>query len=185
MAPSRFLYIGAMPGETVWLVGLMGAGKSAVGRRLAARLGRQFVDTDLEIERAAGCSVAELFARDGEEAFRSQERAIIDAWAGRAAIVALGGGAMAQPGIAQRLAESGRSVYLRARPETLAARVGTGEGRPLLAGLDAPGRLARLRELLAAREACYEAAELAIDTDDQRPDQVAAAVCAALGEEAA
>jgi len=174
-----------MSARTVWLVGLMGAGKSAVGRKLAARLGREFVDTDLEIERAAGCSVAEIFARDGEDAFRRQERSTIDAWGGRAAVVALGGGAMAQPGVADRLAESGRSVYLRARPETLAARVGTGQGRPLLAGLDASSRLARLRELLAAREACYEAAELTIDTDGRTPEQVAEAICAALGEEAA
>lgn len=184
-APLRFLYIGAVSAQTVWLVGLMGAGKSAVGRKLAARLGREFVDTDLEIERAAGCSVAEIFAREGEDGFRGRERETIERWAGRAAIVALGGGAMAQPGIARRLAESGRSVYLRARPETLAARVGSGEGRPLLAGLDASGRLARLRELLAARAAFYEAAAFAIDTDGQKPDQVALAICAALGEEAA
>jgi shikimate kinase len=174
-----------MSAQTVWLVGLMGAGKSAVGRRLAARLGRQFVDTDREVERAAGCTVAEIFARQGEAAFRRRERAAIDIWAGRPAIVALGGGAIAQPGIAQRLSESGRSVYLRARPETLAERVGSGQGRPLLAGLDASGRLERLRELLATRATAYEAADVAVDTDGLTPERVAAAVCAALGEEAA
>lgn len=167
----------------VWLVGLMGAGKSAVGRRLAARLGRQFVDSDLEIEREAGSSIAEIFAGEGESAFRSRERAFIEAWCDRSAIVALGGGAMAQSGIPELLARTGRSVYLRALPRTLAERVGSGEGRPLLAGLDAAGRLAKLGELLVARSAFYDAAEVAVDTDGKSAEAVATEICAALSEE--
>ena len=193
-ASSRFLYIGVMSelkekagalpaaAQTVWLVGLMGAGKSAVGRKLATRLGREFIDADLEIERSAHCSVSEIFAREGEAAFRERERECIGTWAGRAAIVALGGGAMSQPGIPEILADAGRCVYLRARPETLAARVGAGEGRPLLEGLDADGRLAKLSELLEKRSAAYEAAELAVDTDGCDAEAVALAICDALGE---
>jgi 3-dehydroquinate synthase len=160
--------------ETIWLVGLMGAGKSAVGRCLAERLGRPFVDNDEVVERAAGASVAEIFAREGEPAFRERERAALERAAGRGAVVALGGGAIAQPGAAARLARGGTVVWLRARPETLAARIGDSADRPLLAGLRGAGRVERLRELLAEREPHYAVARLAIDTDALDPDQVAA-----------
>ena len=107
-----------LPG-TVWLVGMMGAGKSTVGPALARRLARRFVDTDLEIEHAAGRSVAEIFADDGEDAFRARERTAIATWAGREVVAALGGGAPAQPGVRDRLERSGVVVYLRAATETL------------------------------------------------------------------
>jgi len=150
--------------ETIWLVGMMGAGKSAVGRRLAERLGRRFVDCDAEVERAAGARIAEIFASEGEAGFRARERAEIES-AEPGAVVALGGGAIAQPGTAERLARGGTVVWLRARPETLAARIGDAAERPLLAGL-APGeRVERLRALLAEREAHYATARIAIDTD--------------------
>src|SRR5690606_21135862 len=139
----------AMADGTIWLVGAMGAGKSAVGPRLAARLGLPFVDADAEIERAAGASIAAIFEREGEASFRARERAAIEAQAGRAAVVALGGGAIAQPGAAERLAATGTVVWLRARPETLAARVGDGAGRPLLASLAPDERRARIAALLA------------------------------------
>jgi len=119
-----------MAGATVWLVGMMGAGKTEVGRRLAVRLGRPFVDSDAEVEVEAGATVAEIFAREGEAGFRRRERAAIERVAGTSAVVSLGGGAMAQPGMPARLAGSGRTVYLRARPETLLARVGAAEERP-------------------------------------------------------
>ncbi len=158
---------------TIWLVGMMGAGKSAVGVELAARLGVRFVDTDAEVERAAGASVAEIFAREGEASFREQERAAIAAVAGERAVVALGGGAVAQPGVGAQLAASGTRVWLRARPETLAARVAGGsEERPLLRGLDAGGRRQRLAALLAEREPHYAASEIAVDTDDLAPEEV-------------
>jgi len=151
---------------TLWLVGMMGAGKSAIGAALAAELGLPFVDLDAEVEAGAGCSIAELFESEGEAGFRRRERGALEAIAGRRAVVALGGGALAQPGVAGRLAASGTRVYLRARPETLAARIGAAAGRPLLAGLDAAGREARLRSLLAAREPAYLRADLVLDTDD-------------------
>jgi shikimate kinase len=150
---------------TLWLVGMMGAGKSSVGAVLAARLGLPLVDLDRAIESAAGRSIPELFASEGEAGFRKREREAIEAVAGRRAIVALGGGAAAQPGVVERLLASGALIYLRARPETLAARVGAAEARPLLAGLDAEARLAKLRRLLAEREPFYLRAPLVIDTD--------------------
>ena len=167
-------------GGPIWLMGMMGAGKSSVGRVLAVRLARPFVDTDAEIERAAGCSVAEIFASEGEPAFRRRERAAVEACAGSDAVVALGGGAVGQPELARLVAAVGTSVYLRARPETLLARVGDAEARPLLAGLDAAGRLVRVRELLSARESGYAAAQERVDTDDRSADQVAAEVASQL-----
>lgn len=171
--------------ETVWLVGMMGAGKSAVGERLAARLGREFVDSDAVVEREAGATVAELFSREGEAGFRARERAVVERLAGRRVVVSLGGGAIAQPGMAARLLGCGTVVYLRARPETLVARVGDAGARPLLRGLDAAGRLARLRALLAEREAHYARAQVVVDTDALDEDGVVEAVAAKLAGAAA
>jgi shikimate kinase len=165
---------------TIWLVGMMGAGKSAVGGRLAARLGLPFHDTDAEIEREAEASVAELFAREGEAGFRAREQKVIGRLLGRRAVVALGGGALSVGGTLEKLEASGRVVYLRARPETLAARVGEGQARPLLAGLDAQGRRARLRELLARREADYARAGLVVDVDGVDLEVVVERVAARL-----
>jgi shikimate kinase/3-dehydroquinate synthase len=167
--------------ETVWLVGMMGAGKSAVGEALARRLRLRFHDLDALVEKRAGKPVAAIFAADGEPRFRELEREAIAALAGQGAVVALGGGAVAQPGARERLAASGRIVWLRARPETLLARIGDGAGRPLLAGLDAAGRRAKLLELLAARERHYAAADLAVETDDRAIDALADELAARLG----
>jgi shikimate kinase len=168
----------------VWLVGMMGAGKSTVGARLARRLGRRFVDTDVEVERAAGCRVAEIFEREGEAAFRRREREAIEACAGEGAVVALGGGAISQPGARERLAQSGLVVYLRARPETLLARVGDAESRPLLRGRSRQGQRERLEELLAQRREAYETAAIVIDTDGQPADAVADALAERIEAEA-
>ena len=164
----------------VWLVGMMGAGKSAVGAALALRLGRRFVDTDAEIERERSASVAEIFAREGEAAFRACEREAVARLCAEPVVAALGGGAVAQPGVAEAVARAGTRVWLRARPETLLARLGDGAGRPLLAGLAPAVRLARLRELLAAREAAYARAELVVDTDDLAVDEVVDRIAAGL-----
>ena len=145
---------------------MMGSGKSTLGPALARALGRRFVDADREIEREAGVSVSELFAREGEAGFRARERAALEALAGSGAVVALGGGAIAQAGAAERLAAQGTVVYLRARLETLVMRLGNASSRPLLAGLDAKGRRARLEALLAERKPAYETARITIDTDD-------------------
>jgi len=170
-----------MGGTTVWLVGMMGAGKSSVGVVLAERLGVPFIDTDAEVEARAGERVAELFAREGEAGFRARELESVKSCEGRPAVVALGGGALTQPEVREWVARQGRVVYLRARPESLAARVGTARDRPLLQGLDAAARRARLRELLAARERDYENGALVVDTDGLDVAGVADAVARRLG----
>ena len=160
----------------IWLVGMMGAGKSAVGALLATALGRPFVDTDLEIEREAGSSVAEIFESEGERSFRARERAAIDALCARDAVVALGGGAIAEAGVAELLARAGIVVYLSATPHTLLARVGDAETRPLLANLAPTARLAKLEALLALRAPAYESAAIAVATDGRAPEAVAAEI---------
>ena len=159
----------------VWLVGMMGAGKSAVGPCLAQCLGRRFVDTDAEIERAAGVSINEIFSREGEPAFRARERRAIEALFGRGDVVSLGGGAIGQPGAAAWLNAAGTVVYLKAAPATLLARLGDCSGRPLLRDVAPEARLARLETLLAERKAAYESASIVIDTDGLTvPDTVEA-----------
>jgi shikimate kinase len=169
---------------TLWLAGLMGAGKSAVGARLAARLALPFFDTDGEVERDAGASVAEIFAREGEAGFRAREQKAIGALLGERAVVALGGGALTVPGTVERLEAHGRLVYLRARPQTLLGRLGEGRERPLLRGLDPAARLARLRELLAEREADYARAAIVVDVDEAGVEAVVERVLARLATSA-
>jgi 3-dehydroquinate synthase len=158
---------------------MMGAGKSAVGAVLARRLACPFVDTDERIERSAGLPIERIFAELGEPAFRRLERDAISAVSEDPAVVALGGGAIAEPGAPERLAARGIVVYLRASPERLAERLEREPGareRPLLAGLDAAGRVERLRELLARREAAYRTAAIQVDTDARGVEEVAADV---------
>jgi len=152
--------------RAIWLVGMMGAGKSTLGPLLARALRRRFVDADVEIERRAGSPIAEIFAREGEAGFRARERAELDALGGSGAVVALGGGAISQPGAPERLATQGTVVYLRARVDTLLARVGHARARPLLAGLAPAERRARLEALLAERKPAYETARIVLDTDE-------------------
>ena len=166
--------------STVWLVGMMGAGKSAVGALLAERLRCDFVDTDAEIERRAGSTIAELFRREGEAVFRKREREAIESVAGDGVVVALGGGAIAQPGAREQLARTGTIVYLRARPETLRGRIGETAERPLLQGVSGNDRLRRITELLAERAPCYEAAAIVVDTDALGPGEVADAIVSHL-----
>ncbi|MEM9177877.1 MAG: shikimate kinase [Myxococcota bacterium] len=147
----------------IFLVGMMGAGKSTVGPVLAARTGRVFVDTDHAVERAAGMTVAEIFDREGEAGFRARERAAIEAAGQEAAVVALGGGAIVQPGAAARLTERGTVVWLEADPETILGRIGDAATRPLLAGLDAEGQREKLDALLVERKPYYARAAIRVD----------------------
>ncbi len=160
---------------------MMGAGKSTVGPRLAIRLGRTFVDTDREVERRAGRTVAEIFAREGEPRFRALEREAIEAAAGDAAVVALGGGAIVQPGALERCRRWGVLVHLDVPIETLLERIGDAASRPLLAGVDAAGRAAKLEALLAARQPYYEAADHRVEASGP-PDAVVDRIVARLGE---
>ena len=155
------------------LIGLMGAGKTTVGAQCATRLGRRFVDTDDVVEATAGCSVAEIFSAEGEAGFRERERrAVADVCASPAPLViACGGGAVLDPANRACLRARGVVVWLRAEPAVLAARVGSGEGRPLLSEHGAAATLERL-DLL--RAPAYEAAaHAAVDTGGRSVDEVA------------
>ncbi len=161
------------------LVGLMGAGKTTVGERCATRLERPLVDTDDLVETATGATVAELFATRGEDRFREFERAAVaDACSSPVpAVIACGGGAVLDGDNRGRLRAAGLVVWLRAAPAELAARVGTGAGRPLLVRGPAP----TLERLAEARAAAYEAAaDVTVDTDGRAIDDVVAEVLAAF-----
>jgi shikimate kinase len=171
--------------RTIFLVGMMGAGKSSVATELAKQLGTSAYDSDAAVAEAAHMTIPEIFAREGEAGFRARERAAIEALAAKGGVIALGGGAMAQPGAPERLRAAGVVVYLRARAETLARRVGSGASRPLLAGLDAAGRLAKLRELIAQREPAYMQAHHIVDADSGSPRRIAREIAARLAGGAA
>jgi shikimate kinase len=163
----------------LFLVGMMGSGKSTVARLIGAELGWAVVDSDEQVERATGRSVVEIFATDGEPAFRAAEAEALAAAcaADGPVVVAVAGGAVLDPANRRLLRGGGKVVWLRASTATLAARVGSGEGRPLLDG-DRDGALERLS---AARSPLYqEVADVVVDVDDAAPEQVAAAVMAEL-----
>jgi shikimate kinase len=137
------------------LTGFMGTGKTAVGREVAVRTGRPFVDLDDLIEQRAGKSIPEIFAQDGEPAFRALEAAVCGEMAAPTGLViATGGGAVVNPANREALAAGGTVICLEADLETILQRVGRGDDRPMLAG---PDRVARIRELLAARAEAYAA----------------------------
>jgi shikimate kinase len=135
------------PDRSIALVGLMGAGKSSVGRRLARRLGLPFADSDAEIERSAGLSVAEIFDRHGEAHFREAERGIVvELVAGPVRVIATGGGAFADDETRRLILDKCVVIWLDADPEILAERVGKSHHRPLLRGQDPRRALAALAE---------------------------------------
>lgn len=162
----------ALAGRHVILVGLMGAGKSTVGTLLATRLGRAFVDTDDVVVATTGSTVSEIFAARGEPAFRALERtAVADVCASpQPLVVACGGGAVLDPENRRMMSRAGVVVWLRAAPAQLAARVGEGDARPLLArGTPAE----TLERLAAVRAPGYEAvADVVVDTDELSPSDV-------------
>lgn len=162
------------------LVGMMGAGKTTVGRLVAARLGWDYFDSDEQVEVGTGRSVPEIFATDGEKAFRKAEAAALTAaLAGESpAVVSVAGGAVLDPANRALLERSGTVVWLRADPSTLAARVGDGSGRPLL-GDDPAGAIARLDEV--RRPLYAEVADAVVDVDGVEPATVADRVIGALG----
>lgn len=169
-----------IPDRTIVLVGLMGAGKTTVGRRLAARLDRPFVDADTEIERAAGCSITEIFERHGEGAFRDGERKVIARLLdGPPCVLATGGGAFIAPDTRARIKDRGVSVWLRADLEVLAARLARSRRRtrPLIANGDLRTTLNRL---IAERYPLYAEADIAVDSVDGPHDAVVDAIVGGL-----
>jgi shikimate kinase len=161
------------------LTGFMATGKTEVGRRLARRLGRPFIDTDGLVEAGAGRSVAAIFAAEGEPHFRELERdAVVRACAVPDAIVATGGGTLLDGENRRRLAAAAPIVCLSASPEEILRRVGDPASRPLLKnGGGHAGGLERVRALLAERAPVYALATHTLDTSGLSIDDVVERVC--------
>lgn len=166
---------GRVDDTPVFLVGMMGAGKTTVGRRLARRLGWSFVDSDRELEARLGVPVATVFELEGEEGFRRREAALIDELSRRPGrVLATGGGAVVTPANRAVLHERGRVVYLRASVGDLWHRLRRDTARPLLRTADPR---ARIEALVAARDPLYrEVAHLVVDTGRQPVDAVVGAI---------
>ncbi len=168
----------AWRGRNIIFVGFMGTGKSRVASHLAKRLGRRFVDTDTCIEHEADMSIAQIFAAEGEAAFRQRERqAIAHACQEKKIVIATGGGAIMDGENVKTMKASGPVICLTARPEVILQRVHGDTTRPLLQG---PNPLEKIQRLLADRAEAYARADITIDTSDLGLDAVVAATLAAL-----
>ena len=167
-----------LDGRTIVLVGLMGAGKTTVGRRLANRLDLPFRDADVEIETAAGMSVADIFATYGEGAFRDGERRVIARLlAGGPLVLATGGGAYMDAGTRERIAAAATSVWLKADHETLMRRVRRRSNRPLLQSGDPDGIM---RRLMAERDPIYAEADVTVESRDSSHEKIVDEILSAL-----
>jgi len=169
----------ALRAHTLVLVGMMGAGKSSVGKRLAQALDLPFKDADEEIERAAGLTIPDIFALRGEAEFREGERRVIARLLDDPPhVLATGGGAFVNPETrALMRSKQAITIWLKADPEVLARRVGRKDNRPLLRGKD-PRQV--LTELLAAREPAYRQADLVVESNDGPHQHTVDAILAAL-----
>jgi shikimate kinase len=167
-----------VPCRTIVLVGLMGAGKTKIGRRLAIRLGLPFFDSDQEIEAAAGETISEIFANRGERAFRDGERRVIARLLAKPVhVLATGGGAFMDPLTRAVIGRRGVSLWLRADLDVLARRVARRSDRPLLMAGDPRAILAALIE---QRHPTYGTADLTVDSGEGSPEATVNRVIAAL-----
>jgi len=167
-----------VPNRTIVLVGLMGAGKTNIGRRLATRLNLPFFDSDSEIEAAAGETIEEIFRNRGEAVFRDGERRVIARLLDQPThVLATGGGAFMDPATRAIILRRGVSVWLRADLDVLLARVSRRSNRPLL---KEGNPRAVLTELIERRYPVYAEADIAIDSGDGPPDLTATRTIAAL-----
>ena len=173
----------ALDDRSIVLVGLMGAGKTCIGKRLATKIGLGFVDADAEIEAAADCTVEEIFARYGEQAFRDGERRVIARLLeGPRQVLATGGGAFVNPETRVNVHRDGVSVWLKADLDILVQRVSRRNDRPLLKN-DNPR--ATLERLIEQRYPCYAEADITVDTGNEPPDSTVEKVVDALNAHAA
>lgn len=167
----------------VTLIGFRGAGKSSVAPRLAARLGWEWIDADAELTRRLGRSIPDVFAREGEAAFRRYEADLLAELLVRdRLVIAAGGGAVLNAATRRQMRAAGPVVWLRASVETIWTRIGhdlgAGGGRPALTSLDPR---AEVEALAARREPVYaEAASLVVDTDGRSVDEIVAELVAQL-----
>lgn len=171
--------VGAVLGRRVIaLVGMMGSGKTSIGKRLAAKLDLPFVDSDSEIEMAAGMTITEIFDRHGEPYFRDGERRVIARLLGEGpCVLATGGGAFMDARTRAAIAEVGISVWLRADQATLTQRIGRRNNRPLMRSIDPALQVERL---LAVREPIYARADLTVDSSDRPHGEVVDALIASV-----
>ena len=175
---------GALPASirerSIVLVGLMGSGKSTIGRRLAQRLGMAFADADDEIERAAGMTISDMFAKFGEAHFRDGERRVIARLlAGRPHVLATGGGAFINDETRALILKDSLSIWLDADIPTLVERVARRSHRPLLKGRD-PAQV--LRELAAVRNPIYAEAHIRVSSAANPHDHTVRAILEALAQ---
>jgi shikimate kinase len=161
------------------LVGLPGSGKSTIGAMVAAKLGRTFLDFDVEIERREGMPISQIFGERGEGAFRQLERKLTEELRDFGnMIVAPGGGWMADPEVVALIRPPARLIYLRVRPETALKRLaGAVGGRPLL---NRPDPLAELTKLFEARRAAYQAADIEVSAELLTPEQLTEQIVAKI-----
>jgi shikimate kinase len=156
--------------RNIILTGFMATGKSSIGRCLAARLGYEFVDLDALIEAEAGMRISQIFASQGEAAFRELESRMVERAAGRTGcVIATGGGAIVNPRNLEALKRSGVVIVLTADPEIILSRVRDAEDRPMLRGGEMRERIQRLLE---ERAPAYAKADLSVDTSDRTMDEV-------------
>ncbi|HYD15784.1 MAG TPA: shikimate kinase [Hyphomicrobium sp.] len=168
----------ALGQRSVVLVGLMGCGKSSIGKRLATRLSLPFVDADEEIERVAQKSISEIFSDHGEEFFRDRESKVISRLlATGPQVLATGGGAFITPGTREKISEAGISIWLRAELSVLMRRVGKRDTRPLLKGADPEGVM---RNLMEVRYPVYAEADLTIESREVPHDTIVTEIVEAL-----
>ena len=155
----------------IFLIGLMGAGKSTIGRQLARELGKQFRDSDGEIEKRTGVSIDMIFDIEGEQGFRRRETRMLEELVEeRGIVLATGGGAVLAPENRQLLRDNGMIIYLKAPAEHLADRVRLDRRRPLLQSVD---KLAKIHELMIQRDPVYQQlADVVVETNDRSVPRV-------------
>jgi len=162
------------------LIGLMGSGKSSIGRRLAKRLGIELIDLDHYIVEKAGQSIPDIFANQGEEAFRDMESEALREVVGQHAVIATGGGVVMRELNRDLLKKHSPVIWLKSSPESLAARIDGDSNRPLIAAGDTLNRLQQLAEL---RYPFYEeCSDLILERDDMKRSEAARAIILFLGQ---